>query len=201
MKHVFVPLAALGLVACGGNAEPATDNAADEVGETVASADAERTAAFAAAEEDIRHYLLQEYPDMGELRYALALHDLDGDGAQEAIVHVVSPMVCGSGGCNTLVLTPAGPMWRKVGDISVSRTPVTVLESETNGWRDLTVDIGGGGGSSGIALLKFDGEAYPSNPTVPPAETVEEGGEILLAEDPVFSVAAPQGSVKDAAAE
>ncbi|WP_128893030.1 hypothetical protein [Erythrobacter sp. HKB08] len=201
MKHVFVSLAVLGLVACGDTAEPAADSAADDVAETVAAADAERTAEFAAAEEDIRHFLLQEYPDMGELRYALALYDLDGDGAQEAIVHVVSPMLCGSGGCNTLVLTPAGPMWRKVGDISVSRTPITVLESETGGWKDLTVEIGGGGGVSGIAKLAFDGEAYPSNPTVAPAEMVDAGGEVLISEEPVFSVATPEEEPKDTPAE
>ncbi|QIG55049.1 hypothetical protein G6N82_13645 [Altererythrobacter sp. BO-6] len=138
------------------------------------------------AEEDIRHFLLQEYPDAAPLKYALAWHDLDGDGADEAIVHLVTPYFCGSGGCNTLVLTGAGPMWRKVGEISVSRTPVSVLETRSNGWKDLTVAIGGGGGASGNALLKFDGTAYPSNPTVAPAEMTDATGTELLPEEPVL---------------
>ncbi|MBX7493543.1 hypothetical protein K3163_10020 [Qipengyuania sp. 1NDW9] len=137
-------------------------------------------------EDDIRHFLLQEYPEAGSMRYALAWSDLDGDGADEAIVYLAAPYFCGTGGCPTLVLTPAGPMWRKVGDISVSRTPVTVLESGTNGWKDITVAISGGGGASGNALMKFDGEAYPSNPTVAPAEMTETTGEVLIAEMPEF---------------
>lgn len=131
--------------------------------------------------------LLQEYPDAAPMQYALAWKDLNGDGADEAIVHLVTPYFCGSGGCNTLVLTPAGPMWSKVGEISVSRTPVTVMDTSTNGWKDITVAIGGGGGPSGNALLKFDGKAYPLNPTVPPAEMTDKIGTELLAEEPAMT--------------
>ncbi|UOR14427.1 hypothetical protein [Qipengyuania aquimaris] len=152
--------------------------------------DAPQTEAAEAAaptrEDDIRHFLLQEYPEDGSMRYALAWNDLDGDGADEAIIYLAAPYFCGTGGCPTLVLTPAGPMWRKVGDISVSRTPVTVLDSATNGWKDITVAVSGGGGPSGNALLKFDGEAYPSNPTVAPAEMTDTTGEVVIAEMPEF---------------
>lgn len=179
MKFLALPLLALTLAACSGET-------AEDPADTSAATAEETSPAPANAEEDIQHFLLQEYPDGAPMQYALAWSDLDGDGADEAIVHVVSPMLCGTGGCNTLVLTQAGPMWRKVGDISVSRTPVTVMDSATNGWKDLTVAISGGGGPSGIALLKFDGEAYPSNPTVEPAEMVEAGGTELLAEEPAM---------------
>lgn len=146
----------------------------------------------ASAEEDIRHFLLQEFPDAGALQYALAWSDLDGDGANEAIVHVLSPYVCGTGGCNTLVLTQAGPMWRKLGDISVLRTPIMVMDTSSNGWKDLTVAIGGGGGPSGNALLKFDGEAYPGNPTVPPAKLTDAKGTVLIVEEPEFVKLEPE---------
>lgn len=135
-------------------------------------------------EDDIRHFLLQEYPDAAPMRYALAWNDLDGDGADEAIVHLVAPYFCGTGGCNTLVLTQAGPMLRKVGDISVSRTPISVLDSKTNGWDDLVVSISGGGGPSGRMVLKYDGRSYPSNPTVAPATPTDEVGTELISEDP-----------------
>ena len=135
-------------------------------------------------EDDIRHFLLQEYPDAAPMRYALAWHDLDGDGADEAIVHLAAPYFCGTGGCNTLVLTQAGPMWRKVGDISVSRTPISVLDSKTDGWDDLVVSISGGGGPSGRIVLKFDGQSYPSNPTVAPATPTDEVGTELISENP-----------------
>ena len=178
-----VALAAASLITlagCSSGTEP------DEAAETAAPETQASEAAAPSREDDIRHFLLQEYPEAGSMRYALAWSDLDGDGADEAIVYLAAPYFCGTGGCPTLVLTPAGPMWRKVGDISVSRTPVTVMESETNGWKDITVAVSGGGGPSGNALLKFDGEAYPSNPTVAPAEMTTDTGTVVIAETPEF---------------
>ena len=149
-------------------------------------------------EEDIDRFLLQQYPDAGDVDYALGWFDLDGDGTEEAILHLVGPFFCGTGGCTTHVLTPAGPRWRSVADISVSRTPVTVLQSESNGWRDLTVDFSGGGMPGGIALLKFDGESYPGNPTVPPADSAEGHGEIVIAQEPEMRTARAIASAKGA---
>ena len=168
------------LAGCSATSKPADAVQASQAPDRVSPAPAN-------AEEDIRHFLLQEFPDATPMQYALAWHDLDGDGSDEAIVFVAGPALCGTGGCNTLVLTQAGPMWRKVGDISVSRTPVTVLDSATNGWKDLTVAIAGGGGKSGNALLRYDGNAYPSNPTVPPAEATERTGTELVVAEPVFT--------------
>lgn len=180
MIRISALIAALALAGCSADAPDATGSQS----EADAQSSKVEVTAPANSDEDIQHFLLQEYPDAEDIRYALAWHDLDGDGGDEAIVHVVSSWVCGSGGCNTLVLTQAGPMWRKVGDISVSRSPVTVLDSSTEGWKDITVDVSGGGSPSGIALLKFDGETYPSNPTVAPAEAADARGEVLIAEEP-----------------
>ncbi|WP_252258172.1 hypothetical protein [Erythrobacter aurantius] len=160
------------------------DTASESEEATAPTAAEQEDAALAQAGEDIRRFLLQNYPDAAPGQYALAFYDLDGDGANEAIVHLISPFFCGSGGCNTLVLTQAGTMWREVANISVSRTPVGVADTAKNGWQDITVTIGGGGGEWGIAQLAFDGEAYPSNPTVEPAIMVETLGTELIAEEP-----------------
>lgn len=141
--------------------------------------------------EDIRRYLLQQYADAGEISYALAWSDLDGDGAEEAIIYLGGPYFCGTGGCNLLVLTQAGPMWRSVGDVSVSRTPVRVLNTETNGWRDLTVEVSGGGATPATALLNFDGESYPENASVAPEADASSAGTEVLAEEPDFITAQP----------
>ena len=119
-------------------------------------------------------------PDDGEVRYLVGWVDLDGDGTNEAVAHVVGPLVCGSGGCATLVFTPgAGGGLRLVSETTVSRTPVVALPERTEGWRDLAVAVGGGGARGGFARLRFDGEAYPGNPTVAPAEPLapEAGAE------------------------
>ncbi|WP_369027176.1 hypothetical protein [Qipengyuania sp. RANM35] len=180
MRSFFLPFAVTALAACGGSPSPAPDESATESSEAVSPAPAN-------AEEDIKHFLLQEYPDASPMQYALAWSDLNSDGADEAIVYLVTPYFCGTGGCNTLILTPAGPMWEKVGEISVSRTPITVMDTSSNGWKDITVAIGGGGGAPGNALLKFDGKAYPSNPTVAPAEVTDKIGTELIAEEPVMT--------------
>ncbi|MBS7670429.1 hypothetical protein [Croceicoccus gelatinilyticus] len=178
-SHVLAGgLAAIALSACGApaeEAEPAAQDAADEMAAPTVPPPSD-------AEEDIRHFLLQEYPDATSISYDFAWSDLNGDGEDEAIVYLGGPYFCGTGGCNLLVLTPAGPMWRKVGDVSVSRTPVSVLETSTSGWRDLTVAVSGGGGSSGTMILKFDGENYPSNASTAPEAPADAKGEELLPE-------------------
>lgn len=179
-----LPLAAvLALSACGSSQTAAPTGVASETPDA-APATASTLPAPASAEEDIRQFLLQEYPDAGTIRYALARKDLNGDGTDEAIVYLAGPYFCGTGGCNMLVLTPAAAMWSKVGDVSVSRTPVAVLDSRTNGWSDLTVAIAGGGGPSGTVVLKFDGKGYPGNASMAP-QTAEKGA-VLLAEEPNF---------------
>ncbi|MDG6078553.1 hypothetical protein E3U23_05015 [Erythrobacter litoralis] len=176
IRPLFVAASLTALTACVSVEEPQTpvEGAAIE-GPAGASA--------SMREDAIRHFLTQEYPDTLPMRYALAWSDLNDDGEEEAIVQLVGSYFCGTGGCNTVVLTSAGPSWRKVGDISVSRTPVTVMDTSTKGWKDITVAIAGGGGAAGNALLKFDGEAYPTNPTVQPAEIVGMTGTVLISED------------------
>jgi hypothetical protein len=112
--------------------------------------------------------------DAGSFRYYSRAIDLNGDGRDEAVVYVVSPMYCGTGGCNTLVFTPQDGGLREVSSISITRPPIVAAETKSNGWRDLVVHVSGGGIVSGYeARLRFDGRSYPSNPSVPPAEPVE----------------------------
>lgn len=110
--------------------------------------------------------------------------DLDGDGSLEVVVHVVSPMLCGTGGCNTLVFTPRGAGYELVTDISVNRPPIRVSERTSNGWHNLIVHVSGGGMTGHEAELAFDGTSYPSNPSVAPATPAPsmDGAEVLIPE-------------------
>ena len=87
----------------------------------------------------------------------------------------------GSGGCTLLILTPEEGRYREVTRMTVSRLPVRQLDSMTNGWHDLGVTIGGGGGAPAEAWMQFDGSAYPRNPTVQPAVPDGADGVVLLA--------------------
>ena len=135
------------------------------------------------------HEKLQElYRDTpGPVHYFAKQADLDSDGRPECIVHVAGPMVCGTGGCNTLVLAGDDAGLEVVSSISVTRPPVVVAETTTNGWRDLVVRVSGGGILPGYdARLGFDGSTYPTNPTVEPAERLEQQvqGKVAI---PVFA--------------
>jgi len=118
----------------------------------------------------------------GPIHYFARQADLDADGRLELIVHVAGPMVCGTGGCNTVVLAQDGGDLREVATIAVTRPPIVVAGSSSNGWRDLLVSVSGGGMPAHMARLRFDGNSYPGNPTVEPAEALqlEVAGETLI---------------------
>lgn len=103
--------------------------------------------------------------------YAIALADLDGSSnTQEAIVYIQSREWCGSGGCTTLVLQRRGAMIRLVSQIAVTRLPIRILETTTNGWRDLGARVQGGGIVQAYdAVLPFNGRTYPAGAASSPA--------------------------------
>ncbi|HVG34858.1 MAG TPA: hypothetical protein VM911_17440 [Pyrinomonadaceae bacterium] len=106
----------------------------------------------------------------GEIRYYYNRVDLNGDGNFEAIVHLVGPAICGTGGCNTLILQPARNGYHVVATIGLTRTPIIVSQQRARGWSDLIVYVSGGGITRGYYVtLRFDGRTYPENPTVQPA--------------------------------
>jgi hypothetical protein len=111
-------------------------------------------------------------------RYSAVFTDLNGDRIPEAIVLLRSGGWCGSGGCTTLILTQSKSSWKIVTRLTITRPPIRVLKESTNGWRNITVWVEGGGIYPGYeALLRFDGSSYPSNPTVPPAQKLEREAE------------------------
>ena len=137
----------------------------------------------------VRSWLLQYFPDdrrerpEGPLRYAAAYTDLDGDGVDEAIVHVAGGGMCGSGGCVTFVLAARRGLWRRVSGHTITRPPIRVLPTSHRGWRDLSVWVAGGGILEGYhAALPFDGRTYPLNPSVPPARRLPPGsaGKVVI---------------------
>lgn len=132
-------------------------------------------------------------PD-AETRYLAGRVDLDGDGKDELLVHVVGMTACGSGGCPTLVFTPTSHGYRRLTTISVSRTPIRVAATRSKGWRNLIVHVAGGGTKARDVELAFDGTSYPSNPTVagPRVTTARtEGAETVIADFDDFTDATP----------
>jgi len=110
--------------------------------------------------------LREEYSgdDYGELRYFLKWFDLNGDGEPEAIVHVVGPRVCGTGGCPTTIFVRREGSYKPVSTIVLTRPLIIASQRRTHGWRNLIVFLAGGGIMHGYYVeLPFDGSAYPES--------------------------------------
>lgn len=180
IRTVLFASAALALAAC----QPTSDAPADAP-PPVTEAAAPTTAA-SGPPEGLEAALRAQLPTAGDVNYAFAPVDLDADGDDEVLAYVMGPMVCGSGGCDLYVFAWEGDYWRMVSDLSVTQTPVGVLETSTNGWRDLAVSVGGGGMDAGWVKVVYDGRGYAPNPTVAPAEPLDDatGVTTLIASEP-----------------
>jgi hypothetical protein len=99
-----------------------------------------------------------------------ALTDLDGDHRDDALVLLMGPDWCGTGGCTLLVFRASEDAYAFVSESSVTRDPVRVGTGTSNGWRDLIVNTRG----PGDVVLHYDGSGYPSNPSTLPAATRDE---------------------------
>ena len=101
--------------------------------------------------------------------YVASLHDLNGDGVQEAVVLLTDTDWCGSGGCTLLVAQHRGPAWQLISKITLVHPPVFALERTRSAWQSLSVTVGGGGVGTHPVTLDFRHGRYPSNPTKLPA--------------------------------
>jgi len=134
----------------------------------------------------LQNYLGKPYAPFereGATRYSSAFVDLKGDGTKEVIVYISGRAWCGSGGCVALILIPEGTSYGVVTETTVTRLPIRILNTKSNGWHDISVVVAGGGIQPGYeAILSFDGKTYPSNPTVAPARrsSGEIQGKIVL---------------------
>lgn len=119
---------------------------------------------------------------LGTSSYKRADADLNGDGRAEALLYVTDRDYCGSGGCTLVVLSQKGSGYRVVLRSTVTQLPIRVLPTSTRGWRDIGVTVAGGGITRPyVARLRFNGNRYPSNPTVPPAIPLKRpSGKILI---------------------
>jgi hypothetical protein len=99
-----------------------------------------------------------------------AFVDLNGDGVKDALLLLQGPAWCGSGGCTMLVFQGVPGGFKFVSRSTLIRAPLLVSATKSKGWRDLVVEISGGGGSTPKRVaLKFNGRNYPLNPSVQPA--------------------------------
>lgn len=146
-----------------------------------------------ATERDLVAAIRAEVGDDPEIHYSSADVDLNGDGRQEAVVYVLGPRICGTGGCPMLVFSrDKKGGFRLVSYTELTRPPIRVARSRTHGWKDLIVFVAGGGILEGYdMLLPFDGKSYPESPFLPPCRRVKTSQGHLLIRRHSFDEAKP----------
>ncbi|MFZ0747372.1 MAG: hypothetical protein WAM85_23410 [Terracidiphilus sp.] len=130
----------------------------------------------------LRAYLNDPYYDYKSTRYIAVPASLEGH-TRDVIVYFTDQRSCGSGGCTTLILAPDNASsYRVVTSITAAWRPIRILNTLSNGWRDIGVWVQGGGIRPGYeAILSYDGKSYPRNPTVAPAKKSKgDEGTIIL---------------------
>ena len=119
--------------------------------------------------------------DFKGTRYIAAFVDLNKDGIQEAIVYFTDS--CGSGGCDMLILAHQNGRYAALMSTAVTRLPIRVLNTESNGWHDVAMQVAGGGVQGYEEILSFDGKSDTTNTTVSPKGKSNYGevpGKILI---------------------
>ncbi|MEM1170174.1 MAG: hypothetical protein AAGJ08_14115 [Cyanobacteria bacterium P01_H01_bin.35] len=108
--------------------------------------------------------------------------DLNDDGIKDALVLMSTQDWCGTGGCNLFIFQGGENKFEFLSSSSLIHQPFTVSKTQTNGWRDLVVEVRGGGAKPQTVTLKFDGKLYPSNPSLEPpinSEITVEGVQVF----------------------
>jgi len=116
---------------------------------------------------NIKNFLINQYlkDDLqflqpNDRKFQFYKIDLNDDGKEEIFVRFMTSYFCGSGGCTFLLLDEYSEIITK---FSVTRAPIFVEPSKENGWSLLLVK------DSGVFKeLRFNGDTYPSNPSVLP---------------------------------
>jgi hypothetical protein len=141
------------------------------------------TKADAAIRRFLVGYVASHHMDVDDARYAVGFVDLNGDNVDEAIVYLMGPDWCGTGGCQTLVLTQSGDSYRVIARILATRPPIRALGERAHGWRTLTAQVHGGGILREYeAKLLFDGNSYPISaaPAYAPRLRSNIEGEVVI---------------------
>lgn len=105
--------------------------------------------------------------ERAEVDHTLAWADLNGDDRAEALAYVTDREMCGMGGCMLYILEPRRSGLQLRGRLTITRPPISVLQTRTHGWRDVGVGVCGGGITTCYrARVQFDGWKYRSNPSL-----------------------------------
>lgn len=106
--------------------------------------------------------------DEDNVRYYYNKVDLNEDGKPEIFAYLVGSLVCGTGGCSAVIFKQENKQYTVLSKFTLVNNPVIISNSKTKGYRDIIMNVSGGGIESFSALIRYDGTTYPSNPSIQP---------------------------------
>lgn len=127
---------------------------------------------------------------IGKFIYASRRVDLNNDGRNEVIVWLPMQDLGGTSGYPIIIFSQTANGYQKLFDIDKAWTPILVLKSKSNGWRDVAFQFGGGGVDWQYSILHHDGKSYQDSET----QKKQPKGELLIDKDWNQSVFGPMVS-------
>ncbi len=127
-----------------------------------------------------------------EFTYATKRIDLTGDGRNEVIAWMPTSDLGGTSGYPIIIFSQTANGYQKLWDIDHVWTPILVLKSKSNGWRDIAFQFGGGGVDWHYVILRHNGKSYKVRKT----QKKQPQGELLIDKDWNQSVFGPIPSQK-----
>lgn len=144
----------------------------------------------------LRRAIIRELGDPGEwggdskkIKYLSRRADLNGDGRAETLVWVPSVEYGGTGGYPLLIFRNEGRGLRLIGKFEQVWTPLIIARASRHGWRDVVMQMGGGGVPMGYVVFRHDGRRYPDAPREIVAARVR--GRQLIGQEWQMSIVGP----------
>lgn len=103
-----------------------------------------------------------QFTKQPNINFSKAFVDLNENHKNDAIVLLRDRNWCGSGGCTLLIFEKQHSKYKLISQSTVTDAPIYALNTYHQGWRDLAVYSR----KRGFVRFKYDGQRYPSNPSI-----------------------------------
>jgi hypothetical protein len=124
-----------------------------------------------------------------ELRFVNKRADLNGDGRSEILVWVRTQDFGGTGGYPLLIFSQEKNGYSLLWKHDQLWTPLVVLRSSSHGWRNLVLQVGGGGEKMRYVMFRHNGKTYSDDFRPIAANKIQ--GQWLIGKDWKMSVVGP----------
>ena len=144
----------------------------------------------------LRKAIIRELGDPGEwggdpkeIRYISRRADLNNDGRAEILVWVPTTDFGGTSGYPLLIFRDGGRRVRLIAKFDQVWTPLIIARASRHGWRDVVLQMGGGGPPMEYVVFRHDGRRYPDDPSPIAADRIR--GRQIIGKDWWMSVFGP----------